>query len=93
MHSCHVLTIFFCIDLCSGSSPKRKNTLAVSNSVMYNESHKTGATTVPHQMTDTGEIYAMSTKAVDKDAHNEPSLLYAYAMVDTQRVRQLLFVH
>ena len=60
---------------------------------MYSESHKTGATTVPHQMTDTGEIYAMSTKAVDKDAHIEPSLLYAYATVDTQRVSKLLFAH
>ena len=79
--------------ICSGSSPKRKSTLAVSNSAMYNESYKTEAKTVPHQMTDTGEIYAMSTKAVDKDAHNEPSQLYAYATVDTQRVRKLLFDH
>ena len=59
---------------------------------MYDESHKTEAKTVPHQTTDTGELYAMSTKAVDKDAHNEPSLLYAYAMVDTQRVRRLLLM-
>ena len=77
--------------ICSGSSPKHKNTLAVSNSVIYNESHKTGANTVPHQITDTGELYAMSTKAGDKDAHSEPQLLYAYAMVDTQRVRKILF--
>ena len=60
---------------------------------MYHESHKTEAKTVPHQTTDTGELYAMSTKAVDKDAHNDPSLLYAYAIVDTQRVRKLLFDH
>ena len=78
---------YFLVLICSGS-PKSKNTLSTSNSVMYDESHKT---TVPHQTTDTGELYAMSAKAVDKDAHNDPSLLYAYAMVDTQRVRKLLF--
>ena len=60
---------------------------------MYNESHKTKGTTVLHQTTDTGELYAMSTKAIDKDAHNDPSLLYAYAIVDTRRVRKLLFDH
>ena len=35
---------------------------------MYDESHKTESKTVPHQTTDTGELYAMSTKVVDKDA-------------------------
>ena len=83
--SYHVLMIFSC----SSSSPKSKNSLSVSNSVMYHESHKTEGKTVPHQTTDTGELYAVSTKVVDKDAHNDPSLLYAYAMVDTQRVRKL----
>ena len=60
---------------------------------MYSESHKTEAKTVPHQMTDAGEIYAVSTKAVDKDAHNEPQLLYDYATVDTQRVRNIMSYH
>ena len=57
---------------------------------MYDESHKTA---VPHQTTDTGELYAMSTKVVDKDAHNDPSLLYAYAVVDTQRVRNYCLIN
>ena len=59
---------------------------------MYNEAYKTEAKTeaktVPHQTTDTGELYAVSTKVVDKDTHSEPPLLYAYAIVDTQRVRK-----
>ena len=68
----------------SGSGPNGKNALAVSNSV-YSEVHKTEGKTVPHQTTDTGELYAMSTK----DKHNEPQLLYTYARVDldTKRVR------
>ena len=48
------------------------------NSV-YDEVHKMEVKTVPHQSTDTGELYAMSTKAVNQDKHNEPPLLYAYA--------------
>ena len=80
-----ILLIIFSFVI-SGSNPKRKNTLAVSNSLMYSEAHKTEAKTVPHQTTDTGELYAMSTKVVYKDTHNEPPLLYAYAIVDTQRV-------
>ena len=76
-----------CVDLCSGSNPKGKNILAVSNSVTYNESHKTEGKIVPYWMTDTRELYAVSTEAVNEDAHNDPSLLYAYATVDTQRVR------
>ena len=69
--------------ICSGSSRNGKNTLAVSNSVTYDEVYKTEAKTVPHQTTETGEllVYAMSTKAADQDTHNEPSMLYAYARV------------
>lgn len=71
----------------SGSSPNSKNAPAVLNSVC-DEVHKTEDKTVPHQTTDTGELYAMSTK----DTHNEPSLLYTYARVDldTKRVRFVL---
>ena len=68
----------------SRSGSNGKNTLAVSNSVC-DEAHKTEGKTVPHQTTDTGELYAMSTK----DTHDEPQLLYTYARVDldTKRVR------
>ena len=76
-----------------GRSRDGKNTLAVSNSVTYDEVHKTEAKTVPHQTTDTGELYAMSTKTIiNEDRHNEPPLLYTYARVDldTKRVRYVV---
>ena len=75
----------------SGSSRNGKNTLAVSNSVTYDEVHKAETKTVPHQTTETGELYAMSTKAADQDTHDEPSMLYTYARVDldTKRVRYI----
>ena len=68
----------------SGSGPNGKNPVAALNSV-YAEVHKTEGKTIPHHTTDTGELYAMSTK--DKD--NEPQLVYTYARVDldTKRVR------
>ena len=56
---------------------------------MYSEVRKTETKTIPYQTTDTGELYAMSTKAVDKDAQAEPPLVYTYVRVeDTQRVRK-----
>ena len=78
----------------SGSSRNGKNTIAVSNSIAYDEEHRTEAKTVPHQTTETGELYAMSTKAADQDTHNEPSMLYAYARVDLdmKRVRYIINV-
>ena len=68
-------------------SLKNKNLLAVTNSIIYDEAHKSADKTVPHQATGTGEIYALSTKAVSQGTDNEPPLLYAYAIVDTQRVK------
>ena len=58
---------------------------------MYSEVRKTETKTIPHHTTDTGELYAMSTKDVDKDAHtdHDPPLIYSYVRVeDTQRVRK-----
>ena len=87
MHAeCNCLYLIY-----NGSNRNGKNTLAVSNSVTYDDVHKTEAKTVPHQTTETGELYAMSTKAVYQDTHNEPSMLYTYARVDldTKRVRYI----
>lgn len=55
---------------------------------MYSEVHKSETKTIPYHTTDNGELYAMSTKAVDKDTLNETPLIYTYAMVDTERVRK-----
>ena len=55
---------------------------------MYSEVRKSETKTIPYHTTDTGELYAMSTKAVDKDTSNETPLIYTYAMVDTERVRK-----
>ena len=41
---------------------------------------------VPHQATDTGDLYAVSTKVVGQDTQYEKPRLYDYARVDTQRV-------
>ena len=87
MHAeCNCLYLIY-----NGSNRNGKNTLAVSNSVTYDEVHKTEAKTVPHQTTETGELYAMSTKVAYQDTHDEPSMLYTYARVDldTKRVRYI----
>ena len=57
--------------------------MTVSSNEMYSEVQKLQAKTVPHRTTETGEIYAMSTKGVSEEAHSE---LYTYARVD-QKVR------
>ena len=62
------------------------NNPAVSNSLTYSEVHKKETETVPHQTTDTGVLYAMSTKAVSEDTDNEPLPIYTYVKVDAQRV-------
>jgi len=58
--------------------------------VVYDEVHKPGTNTIPHKSTDTGELYAMSTKADSQDTHNKPPLVYSYARVDMQRVSKVL---
>ena len=90
---------YFVSVLNSNRSQNSKNTLAVTNSITYDEVHKTEAKTVPHRATETGELYAMSTKAADKDTAdkdvaNEPPLLYTYARVDLdmKRVRYAVVV-
>ena len=70
----------------SGRNSKSENIPAVSNSLTYSEVHKKETETVPHLTTDTGELYAMSTKAVGEDTCNEPLPIYTYVKVDAQRV-------
>ena len=73
--------------LYSGRNSKGENIPAVSNSLTYSEVHKKENETVPHLTTDTGELYAMSTKAVnEEDTHNEALPIYTYVKVDAQRV-------
>jgi len=58
--------------------------------MVYDDVHNPGTNTIPHKSTDTGEVYAMSTKAVSQDTHNKPPLVYDYARVDMQRVSKVL---
>ena len=83
------LSCLLMVSLYLGSNP---NDLTVTNSVTYNEVDK-GVEGIPHEATNTEEPYAAFNKTVSQDTNNEPSALYAYATVDTQKVRNFIIVY